>query len=166
MSSLLSRRWVNAVGFLACAALLGYAYVLQFVDGLAPCPLCILQRVGFVALGLLFLAAAIHHPGVTGARIYGGLIAIAAAAGAAIAGRHVWLQSLPPDRVPECGPGLEYMLSAFPLSETLTMVLTGSGECAAVSWSFLGLTIPAWALLWFVVLGLAGLARNVAAVRS
>ena len=160
MRSMLSKRLVNALGFLICAALLGYAYVLQFVEELEPCPLCILQRVAFAFVGILFLVAAVHSPRTLGARIYGTLIGIGAGLGAAIAGRHVWLQGLPPDQVPECGPGLDYMLNAFPLGETLTMVLTGSGECADISWSFLSMAIPAWALLWFVALGLAGTARN------
>jgi len=77
--------------------------------------------------------------------------------GLAIAGRQVWLQSLPPDLVPECGPGLEYMFQAFPLTEALSMVLRGSGECAEVQWVFLGLTIPGWNLVvfsGFILLGL------------
>ena len=85
------------------------------------------------------------------------LAALAALVGAAIAGRHVWLQSLPPDQVPACGPGLEYMLEAFPLSKALSMVFTGSGECANVDWSFLGLSMPAWTLLWFLALAVLAL---------
>ena len=157
---MVSKRLTNLAGFAVCVALLAYGYVLQFLDELEPCPLCVFQRVAFFGLGTLFLAAALHNPGAIGARIYGVFLGIAAAIGAAIAGRHVWLQSLPPDQVPECGPGLEYMLNTFPLLETLRTVLSGSGECADVSWSFLGMTIPAWALLWFVALGLIGVARN------
>ena len=157
---MVSKRLTNLAGFAVCVALLAYGYVLQFLDELEPCPLCVFQRVAFFGLGTLFLAAALHNPGVIGARIYGVFLGIAAVIGAAIAGRHVWLQSLPPDQVPECGPGLEYMLNTFPLLETLRTVLSGSGECADVSWSFLGMTIPAWALLWFVALGLIGVARN------
>ena len=157
---MISKRLTNLAGFAVCVALLAYGYVLQFLDELEPCPLCVFQRVAFFGLGTLFLAAALHNPGVIGARIYGVFLGIAAVIGAAIAGRHVWLQSLPPDQVPECGPGLEYMLNTFPLLETLRTVLSGSGECADVSWSFLGMTIPAWALLWFVALGLVGVARN------
>lgn len=155
-----SRRLTNLAGFLACAGLLGYGYVLQFVDGLEPCPLCVFQRVAFIGLGVVFLTAALHAPRVAGARVYAVVIALVAGTGAFIAGRHVWLQSLPPDRVPECGPGLAYMLDTFPLTETIRMAFTASGECAEVSWSFLGLSIPGWALVAFVVLGLGGLARN------
>lgn len=155
-----SARILNLAGFLICAALLGYAYILQFVDELEPCPLCIFQRVAFFALGIAFLVAAIHNPMNWGRRVYGVVIGVLALVGAGIAGRHVWLQNLPADQVPECGPGLDYMLSAFPLGEMFHTVFAGSGECADVSWAFLGMTIPAWALLWFVVLGLGGLIRN------
>ena len=140
-------------GALACAALLGYGLWLQHVDGLEPCPLCVFQRVAFIALGLVFLAAALHGPGRIAALIYGALGLVAAAAGAGIAGRHVWLQSLPADQVPACGPGLQYMLEQFAFMRMVEKVLSGSGECASADWSFLGLTIPGWALLWFVLLG-------------
>jgi disulfide bond formation protein DsbB len=160
MPKFLSKRIVNLGGFLVCAALLGYAYYLQFANDLEPCPLCIFQRVAFLAVGVLFLAAALHGPKGAGARIYGVLIAVAALIGAGIAGRHVWLQHLPPDQVPECGPGLDYMLQAFPLSDAVKMVFTGSGECAEVSWVFLGMSMPAWTLLCFAALGLIALVRN------
>ena len=145
---------VNAGGALACLALLGYGYVLEHVEGLAPCPLCILQRVAFALLVLVMVAAALHRPRSRGgARAYGIIGAGVSAIGAGIAGWHIHLQNLPPGEAPECGPGLEYMLSAFPLRETIQMIFTGSGECAEVSWSFLFLSIPGWALVWFVVLG-------------
>ncbi|MFV1972169.1 MAG: disulfide bond formation protein B [Thiohalobacterales bacterium] len=155
-----SRRLLNTVAFLLCAGLLAYAYYLQFHDDLDPCPLCIFQRVAFLVTGLLFLAAAIQAPGLAGSRIYAVLISLAGLAGAGIAGRHVWLQHLPPGQVPECGPGLDYMLEVFPLADTLKMVFTGSGECADVSWIFLGLSMPAWALLNFLGLIVAGIVLN------
>jgi disulfide bond formation protein DsbB len=142
-----------ALGLLCCIALLGYALFVQYRMFLDPCPLCILQRVAFMALGLVLLAGLVHNPGRVGRRVYGLLAAVPALVGAAIAGRHVWLQSLPPDQVPACGPGLEYMLDAFPLSKALAMVFTGSGECANVDWQFLGLSMPAWTLVWFLALG-------------
>jgi disulfide bond formation protein DsbB len=158
--TLLPRRLFNLAGFLFCAGLLGYAYHVQFNLGLEPCPLCILQRVAFIATGLFMLVAALHNAGRVMSRVYAVLIALAALAGAAIAGRHVWLQHLPPDQVPECGPGLDYMLDVFPLSQTLRMVFTGSGECAEVAWRFLGLSMPAWTLLCFIGLAVGGFARN------
>jgi len=140
-------------GAVICAALLAYGLYLQHVDGQDPCPLCIFQRVAFMALGAVFLAAAIHGPGRTGAIVYAVFGGIAAASGAGLAARHVWLQSLPADQVPACGPGLAYMLEQFPLMRMLQSVLSGSGECAEAHWRFLGLTIAGWSLLWFVLLG-------------
>jgi disulfide bond formation protein DsbB len=113
-----------------------------------------------MSTGLLFLAAAVQAPGRTGSRIYAALIALAGLTGAGISSRHVWLQHLPPGQVPECGPGLDYLLEVFPLAETLKMVFTGSGECAEVSWSFLGLSMPGWALLNFLGLVTAGILLN------
>lgn len=143
-----------------CAALFGYALFSQYVLGLEPCPLCVFQRVALIGLAVVLIVAALHDPGTTGARIYGIAALIAAGVGAAIAGRHVWLQSLPPDEVPACGPGLDYMLDAFPFTEMLGMVFSGSGECAEVDWSFLGLSMPTWVLIWFVGLGIAALVWN------
>jgi disulfide bond formation protein DsbB len=153
-------RRFNLGGFAICAALLGYAYYLQFGGGLDPCPLCIFQRIGMIALGAVFLLAALHNPQRTGQRIYGAVIALTALAGASVAGRHVWLQHLPPEQVPACGPDLEYMLEILPLAEVIKRVFTASGECAEVVWTFLGLSMPSWVLIWFVALGVAGLIAN------
>lgn len=141
------------LGFLACVGLLGYAFYTQLYDGLEPCPLCIFQRVAFAALGLVFLAGALHGPAsAAGRRVYGVLGLIASAAGIAVAGNHVRLQHLPPDQVPSCGPGLDYMLESMPISGVVKRVMTGSGECANVDWTFLGLSMPAWSLIWFLLL--------------
>jgi disulfide bond formation protein DsbB len=141
-------------GFGVCAALIGFALYLQYVKGEDPCPLCMVQRIAFIALGALFLVAALHGPGRAAAAVYGLLLFMVAAAGAAVAGRHVWLQSLPKHMVPECGPGLDYILERFPLAKAFELILRGSGECAEKGWTFLGLTIAGWALVWFVLLGL------------
>lgn len=141
------------LGFSACAALIAYALYTQFHGGLLPCPLCIFQRVAFAVLGLVFLLGGLHAPERTGGRrVYASLALLGAAVGIAVAGNHVRLQHLPPDQVPACGPGLDYMLEAMPLSGVVRKVMTGSGECANVDWSFLGLSMPAWSLLWFVLL--------------
>ena len=152
------RRWANLAGCVAVAGLIGYALFAQYVLGLEACPLCIFQRVAFIAGGAVFLAAGLHAP--RNARLYG-LAALAAnGVGAAIAARHVHIQNLPADQVPACGPGLDYLLDAFPLMDALALVLTGSGECAEVVWSFLGLSMPSWALVWFVLLGALAIAAN------
>ncbi len=150
----LTPRLGYAAGFLVCAGLIGFALYLQYYEHQEPCPLCMLQRVAFMALMAIFLVAALHGPGRTGAMVYGGLLLVAAALGAAIAGRHVWLQYLPKNQVPECGPGLEYMIGKFPLGKALEKILAGSGECAEAGWRFLGLSIAEWSLAWLVLLGL------------
>jgi len=140
-------------GFLACGLLLAFGAYLQFVEQLEPCPLCISQRLAFIATGLIFLIAAVHN---RSTQWYGILAAISALVGASVSARHVWLQHLPPEEVPECSPGLEYVFQHFPLADTIKLMLTGTGECAKVDWTLLGLAIPSWALIAF--LGLAGLA--------
>ena len=142
-----------ALGLLVCLALLAFALYLQHVQGEDPCPLCILQRIAFMGMMGVFLVGAIHGPARRGAIVYSTLAVIVAIVGGAIAGRQVWLQMLPPDKVPACGPGLEYMLDRFPLTQALQKILAGSGECAEAGWRFLGLTIAGWSLVWFVVLG-------------
>ena len=141
------------IGAAICAGLLGFGLYLQYVDGQDPCPLCIFQRVAFIALGSVFLVAALHGPGRVGAIVYAVLGLLAAGIGAALAGRHVWLQNLPAYQVPACGPGLSYMMERYPVMRMLEKVLTGSGECAEAGWRFLGLTIAGWSLIWFILLG-------------
>lgn len=154
------RRAANALGFFACAAMLGYAYYEQFVNALDPCPLCIFQRLAVIVLGAVFLAAALHHPARLGARLYALLIGLVSAGGMAIAAWHVHIQNLPPGEVPACGPGLDYMLEVLPLAEAIRQAFTGSGECAVVDWSFLGLSMPAWVFITLAALGTFGVLKN------
>lgn len=153
----LTPRMGFAAGFALCAGLLGFAYYLQYVEDQNPCPLCMVQRVAFFAVAAVFLLGALHGPKRRGVLVYGLLAFLAAALGAAVAARHVWLQSLPAHLVPSCGPGLEYMLKKFPLADVVTKVLMGSGECAEAGWKLLGLTIAGWSLFWLVALGLFAL---------
>jgi disulfide bond formation protein DsbB len=150
----------NLLGFAACAALLAYAYYAQFVLHLEPCPLCIFQRVGVFALGVVFLIAALHDPAPLGRRVYAVLLALAALATIGVALRQLYIMSLPPGSVPACGASLDFMLKVFSLSEVLVKVLTGSGECAKVTWQFLGLAMPAWVLISAAALGGFGLWVN------
>lgn len=152
-----SFRGVFLTGFVLCLAMLLIAGYFQFIEHLDPCPLCILQRLMVLAVGFVFLLGALHNPVNTGRRVYGLLVVALAGLGAAIAGRHVWLQSVPEEQVPSCGPGLNFILDNFPISQAIDMVLRGSGECADVMWTFLGLSIPAWTLVAFVVMSLMGL---------
>jgi len=134
--------------FLACAALMAYGLYLQHVEHLEPCPLCIFQRYAFVVTGAIALIAGIHNPGPAGRWIYGALLVLSSGTGAAIASRQTWLQHNPPN-VLDCGPDLAYMLDSLPLAQVLPKVFKGEGDCAKVTWTFLGLSIAEWALIWF-----------------
>jgi protein dithiol:quinone oxidoreductase len=156
----MTARQGNFLGFAACAALLAYAYYAQFVLHLEPCPLCIFQRVGVFAIGIAFVIAAAHDPVGWGRRVYASLLALAALATVGVALRHLYIQHLPEGSVPACGASLDFMLKVFSLSEVLVKVLTGSGECAKVTWQFLGLAMPAWVLIAALALGGFGVWNN------
>ncbi len=153
-------RQANALGFAACAAMLAYAFYAQFVLHLEPCPLCIFQRIGIFAVGVVFGLAALQDPVGWGRRVYAALIGVAALATLGVAARHLYIQSLPPGSVPACGASLDFMLKVFPLTDVLVKVLTGSGECAKITWRLLGLSMPGWVLIAALALGAWGLWAN------
>ena len=154
---LVTRRHLLLTGFLISVLLIVYVLYAQYVLGLEPCPLCILQRVAVIALGISFLLLALRPPQRKQSKLLTSLLLVMiSSAGVGIAARHIWLQNLPPDKVPGCGPGLDFMMANFPFSEVLEMVFSGSGECAEISWSFAFLSMPAWALIWLIVLGSFG----------
>jgi len=142
---------------IACAGLIGFALYVQHVEFVDPCPLCVLQRVAFMWIGLFAFVAAIHNPGRTGQWLYTALVILGALAGASVAGRHVWLQNLPPDQVPDCGMGLNYMLENLPFAEVFSQVFYGSGECAQIDWTFAGLSMPWWTLFCYIGISLTTL---------
>ena len=143
-------RLVSAVLVLCSIIGLTFALYLEHVQGLEPCPLCVFQRVGLIGMGLIALLAFIHNP-ISNAmkRGYALLTAVAIGWSVAVAARHVWLQHLPPDKVPSCGPGLNYLVDALPFNAVLKEVLSGSGECAVIDWTFLGQSLPFWSLIYF-----------------
>lgn len=149
----LSNRWLYLAGTLVIAGVFGTALYLQYVLHQEPCPLCMIQRVIFIAMLVLFAIATLHNPKRSGTKVYGALIVLLAVSGVGTASRHIWLQHLPKDQVPACGPGLEYMLGNFPMAEVWQELMHGSGECAAKGWTFLGLGIPEWSLFLYVLLG-------------
>jgi protein dithiol:quinone oxidoreductase len=149
MPSWLSNRFIYGVSVLAITGLMSFAFFLQYVLELEPCPLCMAQRIVFVSLAVVFLVAFLHGPAKTGSIVYGLLGAMLSIGGLALAGRQLWLQSLPADQAPACGPSLAYMLEAFPLREVVSIMLRGSGDCAEVQWVFLGLSIPGWTAVAF-----------------
>ena len=154
-------RLANLAGFIACAALLGYAYYSQFVLGLEPCPLCIFQRIGIFAIGVVFLVAAAHGARGWGRYVYGTLIGIASLATIGVSARHIWVQAQPPGSVPSCGAPLDVLWKFTPVFDVIKKVLTGGGECQEVNWRFLGLAMPAWVLIAAVALGVFGVLVNV-----
>jgi len=153
----MNARVVTALAALAGAGLLGFGYFLQHVKGLEPCPLCLVQRAFFYLLILVFLIATLHGSRGLGMRLYGLVAMLFAAGGFATASRQVWLQHLPKDQVPACGPDLTYMLEHLPLARTLEKLFAGSGQCAEVKWTFFNLSIAEWALAWFGLFFLLGL---------
>jgi len=165
----LSSRALFALGALVCAGLLGTGYYLQYFQGQEPCPLCHVQRGFYYAVGTVCLITALHGPGRIGEVLYGALGLFFALGGGGVAAWHVRLIHLPPDKAPGCGPDLFFMLENLPLGRTVEKLFTGSGQCAEVKWRFLGLAIPEWSLVWFVLLS-AGVAwlifRNVRAERQ
>jgi len=151
-----SNRWLYLAGALFPAALVGAALFLQYVKHEDPCPLCMVQRVMFIILLAVFAVAALHGPKRAGERVYAALIGLLALTGAGVAARHIWIQHLPADQVPACGPGLDYMLETMPMSTVLKELMHGSGECAEKGWTFLALGLPEWSLLSFLALGVWG----------
>ena len=150
----------NLCGFAACVCLLAYAYYAQLVLHLEPCPLCIFQRVGVFATGVLFLIAAAHDPVSWARRVYAALLAVAALGTMGVAARHLYIQSLPEGSIPACGASLDFMLKVFSISEVLVKVLTGSGECAKITWQLLGLSMPGWVFIAACALGVFGVWVN------
>lgn len=154
----LNFRLLSLAGFLGCIAGLAYAILyLQMFRGYEPCPMCIFQRVAMLSAGIFFLLGALHSPKFGGRWVYSILALLAAAAGAGIAGRHVWLQSLPPDKVPACGPTLDYLADIFPWREVIMIVLKGDGNCAKIDAAWLGISLPGWTLIAFVGIALYAL---------
>ena len=150
-----SPRIFFSIIFAICASLLGFGLYLEHSVGLEPCPLCVFQRIAYIVVGLIALIGVVHNPQKLFERIYTGLILITSLCGAGIAGRQVRLQHLSEDKIPECGPGLEYMLDAFPFIDALEMILSGSGECAEVQWTFLSFSIAEWSIVCFTGLIIA-----------
>ena len=150
----------------SCLSLLAYGYYLEFFEDLLPCPMCIFQRLGYMAITLVSLIAVIQAPQRTGGITYGVLVIIFSTIGASIAGRQTWLQHIPPGLVPECGPGLEFMLEMYPLLETIERALLGTGDCAEVSWTFIGMSIAEWSLICFIGLLVVALYQTISNWRT
>lgn len=142
--------------FLVIMTAIGMSFALFFLQrymGFSPCPLCIFQRIGLMIMGGFALIAALLNPKSMALRLILWLGSLAGIGWATIvAGRHVWLQHLPADQVPSCGPGLDYWIDTLPMQQVLKEVFAGSGECASIEWTFLGLSIPEQSLILFSIL--------------
>lgn len=145
-----STRLLFLLAFLGCTGLIVVALYLEHIVGLAPCPLCHVQRFAVVLFGLICLLATVHNPGIVGHRIYAVMAMLAAGFGIATAGRQIWLQGLPEDQLPACLPPLEFMLEAFPLQEIITKMLQGTADCAEVNWTLLGLNLAELSMISFI----------------
>ncbi len=166
----LNYRWLSLAGFVACAGGMAFALYLEHFRHYEPCPMCILQRIAMIAAGGVFLVGALHGPRGAARWVYAAISGLASMGGAGVAARHVWLQSLPPDQVPACGPTLDYLLDMLPVMEVVTMVLKGDGNCAKIDAAWLGISLPGWTLIAFVGLtvyafAMPALARRLAATR-
>jgi disulfide bond formation protein DsbB len=150
--NLASHRSLFLLAFIGCALMMIAALYLEHVVGLAPCPLCIVQRICVIGFGAVCLIAAIHGSRKTGRRAYSILALLFAVAGGATAIRQIWLQNMPADQLPSCLPSLEYMMDALPFQEIARLILHGTAECAEVSWTLLGMSIPEWTLLAFIAM--------------
>lgn len=154
-----SYRVAFLVGFVVCVALLGYALYEEIYQGQMPCYLCVMQRVAFVWMGLFFLLGGLHAPRGGGRRVYAVLVVIGCLFGIAMAGRQLWLQALPAAQVPACGASFGMLVDmlkqgSMPFGRFLAVVLHGDGNCAAVTWRFLGLSMAGWTVIWYILLGI------------
>lgn len=154
LNRILAGRAGYMIGSITSFGLVGFGLYIQQKHGLEPCPLCISQRIAFMGLGVAFLVAALHNPGMTGRRVYGVLQFAAAAIGAGIAARHIWIQANPDKVMSECGVGFDYLFESFPMQRALQLIFQGTGECSTIDWTWLGMTIPQLSLLAFGLLGL------------
>ncbi|MBE8715912.1 disulfide bond formation protein B [Cellvibrio polysaccharolyticus] len=160
-----SVRVTNLIVFLGCTALILIALYLEHVMGMEPCPLCMTQRIAVIAVGVVALLAFLHNPAKRGVRVYAVLGLLLAVGGAYFSSRQLWLQSLPPDQVPACGPALEYMMQVFPFMDVLKAMLHGDGNCAEVDRLF-GVSLALWTLLAFIGMAAVNLFQAVRVSRQ
>jgi len=154
------------IGFVTCAMMMVYALYAEYQLLLTPCPLCVLQRLAVIITGILFLIGALHNPKSSKRFIYSALILSSSITGAGVAGWHVYLQNLPIDKVPSCGPGFDYLIGNFPLSDALLLIFSGSGECASIDWNFMMLSMPSWVVIFCLGLAALNIFASVISVRK
>ena len=152
-----SARQIHLIIFLIVGSLLGYAAYSMKILGLEPCTLCITQQFFYCLIGLTAFVSFLHNPGINSSRVYSFSLSLFSLAGIWISGRQVWLQGLPEDEVPLCGPPLEYIIDVFPFADVINALFMGDGNCAEIPWEFLGLSMAGWSLVWFLIILFLGL---------
>ncbi|MEZ5663112.1 MAG: disulfide bond formation protein B [Burkholderiaceae bacterium] len=163
-SALLERhpRRVLVLISVACIGLLAFGMYLQHVVGLEPCPMCIVQRYALILVAIVAGVAA-SMAGARGRQLAVVLMGVLALGGAFVAARQSFLQWYPPE-VLSCGRDFYGMIESFPLKRAIPMIFKGSGDCSAVDWTFLGLSIANWSFLCFT--GIAALSAVMLLRRS
>jgi len=149
MFAFLSARRFHGLVALTAFALLAVAFYMEYQMALEPCPLCMLQRIFFFSIGVVSLVSALTSSQ-KARRMCSWIVVVLSFFGAALAVRHLYLQSLPANELPACLPGLSYMFDVFPWQEIMQAMVMGTGECGDVVWTFLGISIPGWTLVAFV----------------
>lgn len=152
----LSYRFICFIGFSLIAVLLMLAFSIEEYYSINPCPLCILQRVDLVFLGIIFLFGASLNLNKAGQIFIGIFVSIISLSGIALALRQVWLQHLPPNSSSDCGASLQYLMKILPFDQVVRKVLEGSAECSQTTWEFLHISMAGWSLIWFVIFFLFG----------
>lgn len=142
-------RWIFAAIGVSCAALLGSAYFLQYGPGQQqPCPLCILQRYVYIAVGAVALAAAAVGPKRIGSMVTAGVLCAFNAIGAGLA---IW-QVTKGDTMTSCDTDLVgQIVYALPMRSWWPEFLAAYGGCADKVPPILGVSVPLWSFLWFAV---------------
>jgi protein dithiol:quinone oxidoreductase len=147
----ITKKKIRLAEFFGCFGLIAFALFLQHYEGLAPCPMCILQRYAFILIGVTALISLPFLIKRFLSRISSWLIILFAGLGSGVALRHVWLEHNPPE-IFDCGADLGFVVDTFPLAEALPMIFRGTGDCSIVLWRFAGLSIAEWALACFIII--------------
>ena len=123
---------------------------------LEPCYLCVMQRGVVIVIGVICVLAAVHNPSQFGQRVYSSLSITMAVIGIYFSGKQLWLQGLPESQVPSCGLPVKHLFDSFSITEVIAMLLSGDGNCAEVKWELMGLSMPGWVMVCFVVFCVLG----------
>ena len=145
----MSKRYIYFLGWIAIVILLSFSFYLQFFDGIMPCPLCMLQRIAFALLGILFFLGIFLYAKRIYCFILNTLLLLTSSLGMLFAGRQIWLQHVP-SNTNECGVTLQYMMQALPITEVMQKIFEGSAECTQRGWELASLNMAEWALVWFI----------------